>query len=246
MPSLCPLNCCKITIARVANEIKNGHVPVLDCDIRSQLSFFETERPEDAEKVILEICKRNQRHLIAGQLQILTPMKKEVAGTYDLNLKLQDLLNPLKKSAETQDNAEFKFRVNDKVMQTKNNQKKNIFNGDIGIVRYVKPYDGSITVSFDGNDVTCEGDELEKLILAYAITIHKSQGSEYPVVLIPLVNHHLIMLNRNLLYTAITRGKTKAILIGQREALQKAVETASEDRISNLSTKLKCRMNQNF
>ena len=165
-------------------------------------------------------------------------MHRGKCGTEVLNRQLQGLINPHGQLL----NQRQQFRIGDKVMQVVNDHEREVYNGDMGELK-IFGADGVI-VDFDGHVVTYKHDELEQLTLAYAVSIHKSQGSEYPVVIIPVLTEHWVMLNRNLLYTAITRGKSLVILIGQRKALRRAVEnieglqrfTQLSERIVEMST----------
>jgi len=154
-------------------------------------------------------------------IQVLTPMHKGSAGANNLNLQLQQALNP-QPTAVTR--ADRSFRLHDKVMQIRNNYDKEIFNGDIGRILAVDPDEKKVIVDFDGRDVALDYVDLDDLVPAYAVSIHKSQGSEYPAVVIPLLTQHFIMLQRNLIYTAITRGKRLVVLVGSPRALRIAVD----------------------
>ena len=153
-------------------------------------------------------------------VQILAPMKKGHAGTNELNVALQESLNSTGKSLNPGSHI---FRVRDKVMQIKNNYDKDVFNGNIGYIKSINDEDKKLVVAFDGKNVEYDFNELDELLLAYAVTVHKSQGSEYPVVILPLINSHYVMLQRNLLYTAITRAKKHLVIIGTKKALEIAI-----------------------
>ena len=139
--------------------------------------------------------------------------------------------------------GQYTYRVGDKVMQIRNNYDKEVFNGDLGRVSALNLEDETLTVDFDGTKVTYEGADLDELTLAYATTIHKAQGSEYPIVVIPVVNAHYVMLQRNLIYTGITRARKICVLIGSTWALQTAVSTQSSLR---RNTRLKERLQGKF
>jgi exodeoxyribonuclease V alpha subunit len=161
-------------------------------------------------------------------IQVLTPMHRTPAGVSHLNFVLQRALNPqgrvfLKKGDRV-------FRVGDKVMQTRNDYEKDVFNGDIGFISSAVPEETTCIILFDRRPVRYAFDELDDVALAYAITIHKSQGSEYPVVLIPMTLQHRIMLQRNLLYTGMTRAKKLLLFVGDRRALRTAVATTHPTR----------------
>ena len=154
-------------------------------------------------------------------IQVLTPMHRGVTGAMHLNRKLQDVINPDAKGLE---HREQWFRIGDKVMQQQNDYEKLVFNGDLGRIVNCDPKTKELHVQFDQQIVHYQGKEIDQLSLAYAITVHKSQGSEYSAVIIPVTSHHYMMLQRNLLYTAITRGKQLVVLIGTDAAIKKAVE----------------------
>jgi exodeoxyribonuclease V alpha subunit len=155
-------------------------------------------------------------------VQILTPMRKNVLGTDNLNIALQNALNP---NGAAIFRGGVTFRVGDRVMQLRNNYDKDVFNGDVGFIKSVDTTERSMTVLFDGRPVKYESGELDELVLAYAMTIHKSQGSEYPAVIVLMHSQHYVMLQRNLLYTAITRGRKLVLLIGVPYAIDQAVKT---------------------
>ena len=143
-------------------------------------------------------------------------MHKGLVGAESLNMELQKTLNPCPDSIIRGDRS---FRINDKVMQIKNNYEKEVFNGDIGKIVAIRSDNQEVTVNFEGRNVTYEFSGLDEIILAYAISVHKSQGSEYPVVIIPILTQHYILLQRNLIYTAVTRGRDLVVMVGTRKAL---------------------------
>lgn len=157
-------------------------------------------------------------------IQVLAPSRKGLCGTESLNKLLQDGLNPEKLCLKRIDTE---YRLGDKVIQICNNYDKGVFNGDIGTICFVNPEDKELSVNFDGQEVGYDIGELDELELAYAITIHKSQGSEYPIVVIPLTMSNYIMLSRNLLYTGVTRAKKILVLIGEQRALNRAIRNKS-------------------
>lgn len=166
-------------------------------------------------------------------VQVLTPMKKGMLGTIALNKALRDALNPT--PAEKLEVGIISLWTGDKVMQTKNNYDKDVFNGDIGIVSAINQKDKTLTVTYDERVATYRFNELDELVLAYAITIHKSQGSEFPVVVMPLDTSHFMMLKRNLVYTGITRAKKLMVMIGSKKAAWMAVQdTQVAERYSRL------------
>jgi exodeoxyribonuclease V alpha subunit len=169
-------------------------------------------------------------------IQILTPMHRGLAGVANLNAELQRLLNPRGQEVA---HAGRPFRVNDKVMQITNNYQKEVFNGDIGRIAAIDLEDQKLTVRFEDRLVDYEWHELDELVLAYAISIHKSQGSEYPAVVVPILTQHYIMLQRNLLYTAITRAKKLVVLVGTKKAVAMAVKNnPQQHRYTSLAVRL--------
>lgn len=150
-------------------------------------------------------------------------MNRAELGVRNLNARLQEILNPSQEETPEVLRYGITFRLGDKVMQTSNNYDKGVFNGDLGRVKKTDMEDQELTVDFDGQAVQYDFEELDELTLAYAMTIHKSQGSEYPAVIIPLCTQHYLMLQRNLLYTGVTRGKRLVVLVGSKKALSLAV-----------------------
>ncbi len=208
-----------------AHRVNQGVMPILE-SVDSQGDFFFIERtePEAIVETIAEIVAKR----IPGrfglnpveQLQVLTPMNRGPLGTDNLNATLRDLLNP---EGPMVTRGGHSLRVGDKVMQVRNNYDLEVFNGDIGRVCAIDEVDQIVKVIIDGREVAYDYGSLDELVLAYACTIHKSQGSEYPCVIIPLHTTHYVMLQRNLLYTALTRAKRLAILVGEERALRVAV-----------------------
>jgi exodeoxyribonuclease V alpha subunit len=208
-----------------AHRIISGQFPMIDNAGKTDFYFMNEDNLEKVLTKIIDLVKtRIQRSFgfnPVTDIQVLTPMNRGLVGTNQLNESLQNALNP--------DGFEImhggrKFRVGDKVMQIKNNYDKDVFNGDLGFITYIDPEEHVVTVNIDGHAVNYEFSELDELVLAYAISIHKSQGSEYPVVVIPVVMAHYQMLQRNLIYTGITRGKKLVVLIGSKKALFLAVK----------------------
>src|SRR6185436_19326216 len=167
----------------------------------------------------------------------LAPMHRGVIGASNLNTELQALLNP---SGAALERGQRRFRVGDKVMQVRNNYDLEVFNGDIGRVEAIDPIDRRMNVAFEERVVSYDVDDLDELVLAYACSIHKAQGSEYPCVVIPLHTQHYIMLRRNLLYTGLTRAKRLLVLVGSKRALAIAVGNAKVDaRATRLAERLR-------
>jgi exodeoxyribonuclease V alpha subunit len=172
-------------------------------------------------------------------IQVLCPMNRGSLGIRELNVKLQTELNPAKPEEPSVEKFGWQFHVRDKVIQTENNYDKDVFNGDIGQIVKIDPVEREVTIRFDQREVAYDYGELDEVSLAYAITIHKSQGSEFPVVVIPLAMQQYLLLQRNLIYTGITRGKKLVVLIGQRKALAMAVRNnRTEQRFSGLLARL--------
>lgn len=173
---------------------------------------------------------------VAQTIQVLTPMHRGMLGTINLNREMQNLLNPFGQALER---GGFALRAGDKVMQLRNNYDKGVFNGDLGRIAGIDRENGSAKVDFLDKVVEYESDELDEISLAYATSVHKSQGSEYPAVVIPLHTSHYLMLHRSILYTAVTRGKKLVVLVGSRKALALAIRNLRvEKRNTGLSEKL--------
>ncbi len=163
----------------------------------------------------------------SSAIQVLTPMQRGVVGATNLNLVLQEALNL---ESDGLRRSGFVFKRNDKVMQIKNNYEKEVFNGDIGFVESVDMQERTLTVNFDNRSITYEASELDELLHAYATTIHKAQGSEYPIVVMPVLMTHFCMLQRNLLYTGITRAKKILVIVGTKKALAYGVRNVTVTR----------------
>ncbi len=214
-------------IVRAAHAIKHGEMPESAPSGKGDFYFVEANSPE----IILERILTMVRERIPARygldplrdVQVLTPMNRSELGSQALNLRLQEALNPSKGGPQVQ-RFGWTFRVGDKVMQTHNNYQKEVFNGDIGCITAIDETEREVTVDYDGKSVVYDYGELDELTLAFACTIHKAQGSEYPAVVIPLHTQHYLMLQRNLLYTAVTRGKKLVVIVGSRKALAMAVQ----------------------
>jgi len=221
-----------------AHKINNGRIPELKPDKNNLEDFYfiEQDDPEQALKTIMElVCERIPRRFnldpIDG-IQVLSPMHKGVVGTESLNRSLQDALNPSKVRMVKGDRT---FRLRDKVMQMRNNYEKEVFNGDIGRITSIDPENREVTITFEGTPIPYDFFDLDEVALAYAISVHKSQGSEYPAVVIPILSQHYILLQRNLIYTAVTRGKRLVIMVGSKRALAMGIKN---DRIMRRYTYL--------
>ncbi len=204
-----------------AHKINNGELPILKSNgPDTDFYFIEQEDPQKVLNIILELTKTR----IPGRfgfdpiddIQVLTPMHKGIVGAGNLNKELQNTLNP---GPDAIIRGERTYRVNDKVMQIKNNYDKEVFNGDIGKIMRIIPDDRTSMIAFDGRDVVYDFSELDEVVLAYAASVHKSQGSEYPAVVIPILTQHYILLQRNLIYTAVTRGRELVVVVGTKKAL---------------------------
>jgi exodeoxyribonuclease V alpha subunit len=216
-----------------AHRINQGVIPDLrKPEAESDFYFVEADDPETAVGRIIELVKtRIPRHFgldPVRDIQVLCPMNRGGVGVRSLNIELQAALNPA--GDRKVERFGWTFAPGDKVMQIENDYDKEVYNGDIGYVEDVEPDDGELTASFDGRSVTYGFGELDTLVPAYAATIHKSQGSEYPAVVIPVMTQHYTMLQRNLLYTGVTRGKRLVVLVGQKKAVAIAVRSVSERR----------------
>jgi exodeoxyribonuclease V alpha subunit len=203
--------------------------------------FIEEGNPDRVAARIVELCLRELpgRYDLdpVHDIQVLTPMHRGSVGTINLNQMLQKVLNPQNVSMETVGNS---FKMGDKVMHLINNYQKEVYNGDIGAICRIDRQKTELAVDYYGRTVDYTADELDQITTAYAISVHKSQGSEYPAVIVPLVTQHYIMLQRNLLYTAMTRGKKLVILIGTKKALHIALNNDKpQRRLSNLTARLK-------
>lgn len=207
-----------------AHRINQGESPQLDNQKARDFFFLEEEDPERIVVRIQDLCRQRlpQRYGLdpIEDIQVLCPMYKGLTGALNLNRVLQQSLNP---NGQSWTRGDTEYRVGDKVMQTRNNYDKSVFNGDLGRIRAIDVEDQTVTVEFDAL-VTYEFGELDELVLAYAISVHKSQGSEYRAVLMPITTQHYIMLQRNLLYTAITRAKELVVLVGTKKAMAIAVK----------------------
>jgi exodeoxyribonuclease V alpha subunit len=222
-----------------AHKINQGVFPDISNGKDSDFFFIKQEDPELAANEIVNIVKNRipkAYHYNTNGIQVLAPMQRSVVGATNLNIILQEAINPI---GDSLSRGGFKYRKGDKVMQIRNNYDKEVFNGDIGHVKEVNLEERSLTVIFEGREVEYEDSELDELTLAYATTIHKSQGSEYPVVVIPLLMTHYVMLQRNLIYTGITRAKKICIIVGSTKALAYSVHNMV---VQKRNTKLKERL----
>jgi exodeoxyribonuclease V alpha subunit len=216
-----------------AHRINQGAMPDLrKPEADSDFYFVEADDPETAVPRIIELVKTRIPRRFGldpiRDVQVLCPMNRGGVGARSLNIELQATLNPA--GERKVERFGWTFAPGDKVMQIENDYDKEVYNGDIGYVEDVEPDDGELIARFDGRSVTYGFGELDALVPAYAATIHKSQGSEYPAVVIPVMTQHYAMLQRNLLYTGVTRGKKLVVLVGQKKAVAIAVRNASGRR----------------
>ncbi len=239
-----------------AHRINEGKMPDLSNGKDTDFFFIENENPDAIIPEIVDMVQRklpHYYHVESSQIQVLTPMQRGVLGATNLNLSLQEALNPalhdvfmkgrgkVTMTKECLRRSGFAFRANDKVMQIKNNYDKEVFNGDIGMIESVNEVDKTLTVKFDQKIVEYDVTELDEIVHAYAITIHKSQGSEYPIVVMPVLMNHYVMLQRNLIYTGITRAKKILVVIGTKKALSYAVKNVT---VTDRNTLLKERLSE--
>ena len=220
-------------IITTAHAVNQGFMPDLTlADKTSDFYFVDAHDPEAAIikilKLVTERIPKKFNYSPVGDIQILCPMSRGIVGTRNVNIELQKALNP--PTDQSIQRFGWHYSVGDKIMQIQNNYNKDVYNGDIGIIKNINQDDAEITILFDTKEVVYEFGELDEIVLAYATTIHKSQGSEYPVVVIPLMMQHYTMLQRNLVYTAITRGKKLVILVGQKKALAIAIKQKKDQR----------------
>jgi len=211
-----------------AHRVNHGEMPELDSspDVVSDFYFVEAETPEDCASRIIHIVSERipQRFGLhpVRDVQVLCPMNRGAAGARSLNLELQRVLNPAR--GVTVERFGSTFSVGDKVMQVENDYDKDVYNGDIGFVHAIDEATSDLTIDFDGRRVIYATHDLDQVMLAYATTVHKAQGCEYPAVVIPVTTQHYPLLQRNLIYTGLTRGRKLVVLVGQRKALAIAVK----------------------
>lgn len=239
-------------IVQNAHRINAGEAPLVPAKGETNADFFVIEKrdPEDARRVLVDLVTRHIPRRFGldpvRDIQVLTPMNRGPLGTAVLNEALQEVLNPARGPSAAR--GKMTFRVGDKVMQLRNDYNKNVFNGDVGVVASIGEEDDalSLVVRYDGDgeadarEVKYDGRALDELTLAYACTVHKSQGSEYPAVVIPLLTSHFVMLSKNLVYTAVTRGKRLVVLVADPRALHLAL--SAERREEARQTKLALRI----
>ena len=227
-----------------AHRVRTGEMPDLKKEYMpeklSEFYFIEQNNPARAVETIVELCSERIPKVFnfdcVNDIQVLTPMHKGAVGTANLNQALQKALNPNFTGSAGKGG---RFKIQDKVMHLKNNYQKEVFNGDIGTITSIDTANNRLSVNYYGRIVAYDFAETDELSLAYAITVHKSQGSEYPAVVVPIMTQHFALLQRNLLYTAITRGKKLVILVGSKKAINIALKNdRSGNRLSGLANKL--------
>lgn len=223
-----------------AHAINAGHFPNIKNGLDTDFFFINQEDADEMVKLIIGLVRERLPKKYGyppKEIQVLTPMQRGTVGAGNLNIELQNALNPTGLSLTR---GGYTFRQGDKVMQIRNNYDKNVFNGDIGYITAVDTNERTLTVTFDSRLVEYDITELDEIVLAYAVTIHKSQGSEFPVVVMPVTMKHFVMLQRNLIYTGITRAKKICVLVGTTKALAYAIRN---NTVSKRNTKLKERLN---
>jgi exodeoxyribonuclease V alpha subunit len=226
-----------------AHRIQQGSFPYIPKSKEEAADFYfiEKEDPQEILELIQDLCVRRIPERFGfhprDEIQVLCPMYKGLIGAANLNATLQGILNP--NGAEFGSGTRI-FRVKDKVMQIRNNYDKEVFNGDIGWIQRIDREEGEVLVRFEDRRVAYGFDEMDELTLAYAISVHKSQGSEYPAVVMPLLMQHYVLLQRNLLYTAITRAKKLVVIIGTKKALGMAIRNDKvQRRFSRLADRVR-------
>jgi exodeoxyribonuclease V alpha subunit len=227
-----------------AHCVKAGQMPQLQEPVKeSDFFFIERDEPASIQSTILELVeeripKKLQLDPILD-VQVLSPMNRGSLGAREMNMLLQQRLNPRRDDEPTVERFGWQFRLRDKVIQTENDYDKEVFNGDVGQIVKIQPEERELTIRFDDRDVPYDFNELDEVSLAYAITIHKSQGSEFSAVVIPVAMQHYVLLQRNLVYTAITRGRKLVVLVGQKRAFASAVRNDNiGERFSALYNRL--------
>ncbi len=217
-------------IVHAAHKVNSGEIPELEPDSQSDFFFIAKESPEEIGHTVLELVTRRIPRRLGVEpkegVQVLTPMNRGEIGVHALNRALQNVLTPATPTTSTVQRFGWEFRVGDKIMQTENDHTQDLSNGDLGRVVHINHDEQILEADFDGRQASYPFEELDALCPAYAVTIHKAQGSEFPAVVIPLATQHFVMLRRNLLYTAITRGRRLVVVVGQRRALEYSIRNA--------------------
>ncbi|MFZ4777319.1 MAG: ATP-dependent RecD-like DNA helicase [Terrimicrobiaceae bacterium] len=227
-----------------AHRINSGAMPELEGDPASDFFFIEREEAESIQETVLDLVKsRIPKKLGCDSIldiQVLCPMNRGSLGARQMNELLQETLNPVRYGEPSVSCFGTQFRLRDKVIQTRNNYDKDVFNGDIGRIVKMDEAEREVSIAFEEKVITYDFNELDEVSLAYAITIHKSQGSEFPAVVLPLAMQHFLLLQRNLIYTGLTRGKQFVVLVGQKKALGTAIRNdRAAERFSALCDRLR-------
>jgi exodeoxyribonuclease V alpha subunit len=218
-----------------AHRIRRGQMP----DVRgggrdSDFHFIERDEPEKIVATLVKLVKERIPQRFGfdpiRDVQVLCPMNRGTLGVRELNSALQQALNPVRAGEPVVERFGWRFRMRDKVIQTKNDYDKGVFNGDVGTIERIDLAEHEVSIRFDERSVKYDFGELDEVSLAYAVTIHKSQGSEFPAVVIPIATQHYMLLQRNLIYTGITRGKKLVVVIGQKRAMGIAVHNDRPQR----------------
>jgi exodeoxyribonuclease V alpha subunit len=218
-----------------AHLIRQGTMPELrTAESGSDFYFVQRDTPEEIVATLVRVIQnRIPNHLKLDpirDIQVLCPMNRGSIGVRELNTALQGALNPVRPGEPAAERFGWRFQVGDKVIQTENDYKKEVFNGDIGTIEKIDAVEQELSIQFDDRLVQYEFGELDEVSLAYAVTIHKSQGSEFPVVVIPVAMQHYMLLQRNLIYTGITRARRLLVIVGQKKALGIAVRSEQSRR----------------
>jgi len=222
-------------IITAAHRIRRGQMPDTHATERnSDFYFAERDEPENIVATLVKLVKERIPQRFGydpiRDVQVLCPMNRGSLGVRELNTALQQALNPSRAGELVVERFGWRFQMRDRVIQTENDYDKDVFNGDIGTIERIDAVEHEVTICFDERRVKYDFGELDEVSLAYAVTIHKSQGSEFPAVVIPLATQHYMLLQRNLIYTGITRGKKLVMLIGQKKALGIAVHNDRPQR----------------
>jgi exodeoxyribonuclease V alpha subunit len=236
-------------IVTAAYAINQGRMPELKSRDGSDFYFIEAQEPEAIQDLIVRLVKERIPKRFGfdpkTDIQVLSPMNRSLLGARNLNQVLQTALNPGDGGPEVQ-RFGWTFRIGDRVIQTENDYNRDVFNGDLGVIEKINRIEQDMVVNFEGRQVEYDFGDLDELALAYVLSIHKSQGSEFPCVVIPLHTQHYMMLQRNLLYTAVTRGKKLVVLVGTKKALGMAVRRQdTSQRYTALRGRLEGMCNEN-
>ena len=225
-----------------AHRINHGEYPDLSNSRDTDFFYQASEDPEQAARTVVDLVTERLPgffHVPPREIQVLTPMQRGAVGAVNLNQLLQAAVNPPAEDPQGNGPAElhrsgYTFRPGDKVMQIKNNYEKEVFNGDIGFIDSIDRTERTLVIRFDGRNVEYDASELDELVLAYASTVHKAQGAEYPIVVMPVMMAHYTLLQRNLLYTGVTRAKKAIVLVGQKKAIGCCVKNVSTGKRNTL------------